>query len=93
MAPKMLYIYVICITRFDYTLTEIVTLRIDEETKLKVKRLGISVSKVARSAILREIEAKEREEALDALRKMRQILRKVDMRTVVEDIRQDRAAR
>jgi hypothetical protein len=74
-------------------LTEIVTLRIDEETKLKVKRFGISVSKVARSAILREIEAKEREEALDALRKMRQILGKVDMRTVVEDIRQDREAR
>jgi post-segregation antitoxin (ccd killing protein) len=67
--------------------------RIDEETKRKLKRYGISVSKVARSAILREIEAKEREEAVQALRKAKRILARIDLKAVVEDVRQDRTAR
>ena len=86
-------IYVPCITEIDYTLTEVVTLRIDEETKRKVKRYRIHVSQVARAAILQEIERKEREEALQALRRMREILREVDTKRVVEHIREDRSAR
>ncbi len=74
-------------------MTEIVTVRIDEETKRKVKRFGISVSKVARAAILREIEAKGRQEALQALRKMKDILGKIDVKEVVADVRRDRTAR
>lgn len=74
-------------------MTEMVTLRIDEETKRKVKRYGIHVSQVARAAILQEIERKEREEALHALRRMREILRGVDTKRVVEHIREDRRAR
>lgn len=74
-------------------MTEIVTLRIDEQTKRKIKRLGIPVSQVARTAILREIERVENEEALRALKRMKEILRKVDMRRVVEHIREDRQAR
>jgi post-segregation antitoxin (ccd killing protein) len=70
-----------------------VTLRIDEETKRKVKRYRIHVSQVARAAILQEIERKEREEALQALRRMREILREVDTKRVVEHIREDRSAR
>ncbi len=58
-----------------------------------MKRFGISVSKVARAAILREIEAKERQEAVEALRKMKEILKKIDVKEVVEDVRQDRTAR
>jgi len=81
------------ITRFDYTMTEMVTLRIDEETKRKVKRYGIHVSQVARAAILQEIERKEREEALQAFRRMREILREVDTKRVAEHIREDRSAR
>ncbi len=81
------------ITGPDHTLTEIVTVRIDEETKRKMKRLGISVSKVARAAILREIEAKERQEAFQALQKMKEILKKIDVKEVVEDVRQDRTKR
>jgi post-segregation antitoxin (ccd killing protein) len=74
-------------------MTEMVTLRIDEETKRKVKRYRIHVSQVARAAILQEIERKEREEALQALRRMREILREVDTKRVVEHIREDRSAR
>lgn len=74
-------------------MTEMVTLRIDEETKRKIKRYGIHVSQVARAAILREIERKEREEALQALRRMREILREVDTKRVVENIREARSVR
>lgn len=81
------------ITCFDYTMTEMVTLRIDEETKRKVKRYGIQVSQVARAAILQEIERREREEALQALRRMKKILGKVDTKRVVQHIREDRTAR
>ena len=81
------------ITFLDYTMTEMMTFRIDEDTKRKVKRYGIRVSQVARAAILREIERKEREEALQALRRMREILKKVDTKRVVEHIREDRRAR
>jgi len=74
-------------------MTEMMTLRIDEETKRKIKRYGIPVSQVARAAILQEIERKEREEALEALRRMRKILAKVDTKRVVQHIREDRNTR
>jgi post-segregation antitoxin (ccd killing protein) len=88
-----LLIYGSCNTKLDYTMSEVVTLRIDEETKRRIKRYGISVSQVARAAILQEIERREREEALQALRRMREILKKVDTRRVVEHIREDRGKR
>jgi post-segregation antitoxin (ccd killing protein) len=74
-------------------MTEMVTVRIDEETKRKVKRYGIRVSQVARAAIIREIEQKEHEEALRALRRMKEILRGVDGKRVVQHIREDRSTR
>lgn len=86
-------IYDICNTELDYTMSEVVTLRIDEETKRRIKRYGISVSQVARAAILKEIERRESEEALQALRRMREILKKVETSRVVEHIREDRRKR
>jgi len=74
-------------------MSEIVTLRVDEETKRKIKRYGIPVSEVARAAIIREIERREHDEALQALKRMRQILSKVDIKRVVDHIRKDRATR
>jgi hypothetical protein len=74
-------------------MTEMVTVRVDEETRRKIKRYGIPVSRVARDAILREIQRKEREEALQAVKRMKQILRKVDVGRVVREIREDRSAR
>jgi len=86
-------IYASRITDIDYTMTEMVTLRVDEETKRKIKRYGIRVSHVARTAILREIERREHEEALQAMKRMREILNRVDIKRVVEHIREDRATR
>jgi len=79
-------------TTVDYTMG-IVTLRVDEDTKRKIKRYGIPVSQVARGAILEEIERKENEEALRALRRMKKILGKVNIQRVIEHIREDRRSR
>jgi len=78
---------------YDYTMTTIVTLRVDDDTKRKIKRYGIPVSRVAREALQREIERRENEEALQALRRMKKILGKVDMKRIVEHIREDREYR
>ena len=74
-------------------MTVMVAVRIDEETKRKIKRYGIPVSRVAREAIIREIEQRERDEALRAVTRMKQTLKKVDMSRVVGEIREDRATR
>jgi len=74
-------------------MTSIVTLRVDDETKRKIKRYGIPVSQVARAAIRQEIERKENEEALRALRRMKEILGKVDTKRTTEHIREDRESR
>jgi post-segregation antitoxin (ccd killing protein) len=74
-------------------MTSVVTLRVEDDTKRKIKRYGIPVSRVAREALLQEIERRENEEALQALRRMKKILGKVDMKRVVEHIREDREDR
>jgi predicted transcriptional regulator len=74
-------------------MTEVTTIRIDEETKRKIKRYGIRVSKVARKAILDEIERREHEDAIQALRRMKIILRKVDTNRIVKHIQESRINR
>jgi len=74
-------------------MTGIVTVRVDDDTKRKIKRYSIHVSQVARAAIRREIERRENEEAMQALRRMKEILGKVDVKRVAEGIREDREAR
>jgi NADH:ubiquinone oxidoreductase subunit E len=72
---------------------ETITIRVDEETKRKIKRYGIPAGQVARIAILREIQRKEGEEAPRAVRRMKQILKKIDVDRIAKEIREDRAAR
>jgi post-segregation antitoxin (ccd killing protein) len=74
-------------------MTSILTLRVDDDTKRKIKRYGIPVSQVARAAIQQEIERMENEEALQALRRMKKILGKVDIKRAVEHVREDRESR
>jgi len=61
-------------------MSKIVRLRVDEKTKRKIKRHGIHESQVARAAILSEIERREHGEALEAMRRMRVILGKVNVK-------------
>ena len=74
-------------------MTGIVTVRVDDDTKRKIKKYSIQVSQVARAALRREIERRENEEAMQALRRMKEILGKVDVKRVAEGIREDREAR
>lgn len=74
-------------------MTAVAAVRIDEETKRKIKRYGIPVSKVARKAILEEIARRERQEAIQALKRMKTILKKVDTKRVVNHIRESRINR
>jgi len=74
-------------------MSEIVTVRIDDKTRRKIKQYAIPVSQVARKAIVMEIERRERDEALQALKRMREILSRVDMKRVVRHIREDRRLR
>jgi len=74
-------------------MTSIVTVRVDDDTKRKIKKYSIQVSQVARAALRREIERRENEEAMQALRRMKEILGKVDVKRVAEGIREDREAR
>ena len=55
--------------------------------------IGIPVSQVARAAIRREIERKENEDTLRALRGMKGILGKVDIKRTVKHIREGRISR
>jgi len=82
-----------CITVTVYTMTGMITLRVDEETKRKIKRYGIPVSNVARTAIMNEIRRREHEDTLQALKKMKRILHKVDVKRIVKHIREDRDSR
>jgi hypothetical protein len=50
------------------------------------------VSYVARAAILREIECREHDEALQSLKRMKDILRRVKAKRVVGHIRDDRTS-
>lgn len=74
-------------------MTEIITVRVDAQTKQRIKRHGIRVSDVVCRAILEEIERHEREEVLKALRRLRQLLERVDIKRTVTHIREDRSRR
>lgn len=74
-------------------MTEIITVRVDAQTKQAIKRHRIRVSEVARRAIQEEIERREREESLEALRRMRQLLERLDLNRVIAHIREDRSQR
>jgi hypothetical protein len=54
----------------------VVTLGIDREMKRKIKRHAIRASHAAKANILGEVERREHEEALQFLKRMKEILRK-----------------
>lgn len=74
-------------------MSRIVTIRIDDNTMRRIKRHRIPVSEVARTAILREIERREHERALEAVKRMKEILENVDVKRIVKHLREDRLQR
>jgi len=66
---KIIYICVI-----QRLVSTIITIRIDKETRRKIKRYKINISKVVRAALKSEIRRKERQELKEKLSTAKSIL-------------------
>jgi len=74
-------------------MSEIVTFRLDKESKNKAKRYKVNISRVAREALRLEIARMEREELLEELRGMKKILKKIQPEEIVRAVRESRDER
>jgi predicted nucleic acid-binding protein len=73
--------------------SEVITVRVDRETKRKIKKHGINVSQTVRRALQREIAKKEEENLQRALNEAGHILRKIPEKEIVRVIRDSRDER
>ena len=74
-------------------MSEVITVRVDRETKQKIKKHGINVSQTVRRALQREIAKKEEENLQRALNEAGHILRKIPEKEIVRVIRESRDER
>jgi post-segregation antitoxin (ccd killing protein) len=74
-------------------MTEVITVRIDEETKGKLKRHRINVSETVRKALKEEIGRRERAELVEAIASVQPILKKIPKVEWVGAVRESREQR
>jgi post-segregation antitoxin (ccd killing protein) len=74
-------------------MSDVVTVRIDRQTKQKIRKHGINVSKTVRAALKSEIRKHEDGELREALHKAGQILRKIPDKEIVRAVRESRDER
>jgi len=74
-------------------MSDVITVRVDRETKRKIKKHGINVSKTVRVALQKEIAKKEEETLLRALDEAGRILRKIPEKEIVRVVRESRDER
>ena len=74
-------------------MSSVITVRVDLETKKKIKKHRINVSETVRSALEKEISKREREELERALREAGRILRNIPERDLVRAVRESRDER
>ncbi|ARD84842.1 VapB-type antitoxin [Ferroplasma acidiphilum] len=74
-------------------MSKMVSIRIDEDTLSEAKKLNINISKVLRELLKKEIEKRENIERLESLSKIQEILKNVDKKQLLEDLRRDRDER
>jgi antitoxin CcdA len=58
-------------------MSEIVTVRVDKNTKEKMRKLNIDVSNTVRNALQKEIQKREEEELKNSLKQAGRLLRKI----------------
>jgi len=68
-------------------MSKMVSIRTDEETLSRAKKLNINISKILRELLKKEIEKRENIEKLESLSKIQEILKNVD------NLRKDRNER
>ena len=74
-------------------MTELVSVRIDKETKELIKELGINVSETVRKALQEEIRKRREEELTEDLNKAKVILGKVSNQEIIRAVREARDQR
>ena len=74
-------------------MSSVITVRVDRETKRKIKKHGINVSETVRRALQKEISKREEENLQRALDEAGHILRKVPEKDIVRAIRESRDER
>jgi antitoxin CcdA len=82
-------------TEMYYTkrMTELVSVRVDKETKELINKLGINVSETVRKALQEEIRRRREEELTEGLKKAKLILSKVSDQDIVRAVRETRDQR
>ena len=75
------------------SMSSVITIRIDRETKKKIKKHRINVSETVRKALQREISKREEEDLERALDEAGRILRKIPENDIVKLIRDSRDER
>ncbi|MEX2682844.1 MAG: hypothetical protein Q6373_014735 [Candidatus Sigynarchaeota archaeon] len=71
----------------------IISAKIDEETKKKIKKYNINASEVIRKALELEIQKREEMEFRSLSRKAAKALEKIGANKIAESIREDRDSR
>jgi antitoxin CcdA len=74
-------------------MTELVSVRVDKETKELISKLGINVSETVRRALQEEIRRRREEELTQGLKKAKLILGKVSDQNIVRTVRESRDRR
>lgn len=74
-------------------MTVLVSVRVDEETKELVNKLGINVSETVRKALQEEIRRRQEEELAEGLKRAKVILSKVPDQAIVRAVRETRDQR
>jgi post-segregation antitoxin (ccd killing protein) len=74
-------------------MSKMVSIRIDEETLSEAKKLNINISKVLRELLKQEIKKRNDIEMLESLSEIQEILKNVDKKQLLEDLRRDRDER
>ncbi len=74
-------------------MSSIITVRVDSETKRKIKKHRINVSETVRKALQNEISKREQENLQRALDEAGRILRKIPEKDIVRAVRESRDKR
>jgi hypothetical protein len=74
-------------------MSSVITVRVDSETKEKIKKHRINVSQAVRDALTKKIQEKEEEEIQSALKVAGQVLRKIPEKEIIKTVREARDKR
>ena len=81
------------VDNIQYCMTKLVSIRVDEQTLAEAKRLNINFSEVMRESLKMEIERRNDKDFLESISKIHRMLKNVDRKQILADLREDRDQR